>query len=482
MIELRPIVFFMGLLLIALAAAMLIPAAVDAAEGHPDWQAFLGGAGISLFVGVSCVLTTRGGWKTLTVRQSFVLTVLSWTVLVAFAALPLRFSGLGLDYTDAFFEAMSGITTTGSTILVGLEDAPPGILLWRSMLQWLGGIGFIVLAVSVLPMLQVGGNQLFKTEFSDPSGKASPRIASLAAGIGLVYVGATFSCFIAYWAAGMSGFEALAHSMTTIATGGFSTADASIGHFASPPIEIIATCFMFIGSLPFAMLLIAARGDPLRLVRSSQVQWFVGILLVSMAVMAAWQATVNDVAPGHAIRSAAFNVTSIITGTGYASEDYWLWGTFPGVAFLFFMFVGGCAGSTSCSVKIFRYQVLFLALKTQLERLLRPHRVYVPHYDGKPLPDSVTDSVFAFFFLFLLLFALLAFALAILGLDFVTSVSSAATAITNVGPALGPIVGPAGTFATLPDSAKWLLALGMLLGRLEVFTVVVLFTRRFWRV
>ncbi len=481
MIEFRPIVFFLGVLLIALAAAMLVPAAIDAAGGYSDWQAFLGGSALTLFFGVSCVLTTRGGWTSLSVRQSFVLTTLSWTIAAAFAALPFWFSGLGLDYSSAFFEAMSGITTTGSTVLVNLDNAPPGILLWRALLQWLGGVGFIVLAISVLPLLQVGGNQLFKTEFSDPSGKATPRIASLASGIGMVYVAATALCFVAYWAAGMSGFDAVAHSMTTIATGGFSTSDASFGHFSSPAIEWIATVFMIVGSLPFALLLIATRGAPMRVITSSQVQWFAGILVAGTLAIAIWQFTANDVEIGRAIRSSAFNVTSIITGTGYASEDFWRWGTFPGVAFLFFMFVGGCAGSTSCSVKIFRYQVLFLALKAQLERLLRPHRVYIPHYAGKPLPDTVTDSVFAFFFLFLLLFAVLAFALSALGLDFVTSVSSAATAITNVGPGLGDVVGPVGTFANVPETAKWLLAAGMLLGRLEVFTVIVLFTRRFWR-
>lgn len=481
MIEFRPIVFFLGVLLIALAGAMLVPAGVDAASGNPDWQAFLGAAALTLFVGVSGVLTTRGAWSTLTIRQSFVLTTLAWTIAAAFAALPFLFSGLGLDYASAFFEAMSGITTTGSTVLTDLDNAPPGILVWRAMLQWLGGVGFIVLAVSVLPMLQVGGNQLFKTEFSDPSGKASPRIASLASGIGMVYVGATALCFAAYWAVGMSGFDAITHSMTTIATGGFSTSDDSIGHFGNPGVEWIATLFMIVGSLPFAMLLVASRGDPMRVVRNSQVQWFAGFLVAGTAAIAIWQIVMNDDTLGHAIRASAFNVTSIITGTGYASEDFWQWGTFPGIAFLFFMFVGGCAGSTSCSVKIFRYQVLFLALKAQLERLLRPHRVYVAHYEGRPLPDNVTDSVFAFFFLFLLLFGLLAFALAALGLDFVTAVSSAATAITNVGPGLGDIVGPAGTFATVPETAKWLLAAGMLLGRLEVFTVLVLFTRRFWR-
>ena len=481
MIEIRPIVYFLGVLLIALAATMLVPAAVDAASGHSDWEAFLGGAGLTLFFGVSCVLTTRGGWTTLSVRQSFVLTTLSWTIAAGFAALPLWFSGIGLNYSSAFFEAMSGITTTGSTVLTNLDSAPPGVLLWRSMLQWLGGIGFIVLAISVLPLLQVGGNQLFKTEFSDPSGKATPRIASLAGGIGMVYVAATTLCFVAYWAAGMTGFDAIAHAMTTIATGGFSTSDASFAHFANPSIEWIATLFMIVGSLPFALLLFATQGDPLRVVRSSQVQWFAGFLLAGTLAIALWQIQTNYVAFGRTIRSAAFNVTSIITGTGYASEDYWHWGTFPGVAFLFFMFVGGCAGSTSCSVKIFRYQVLFLALRTQLEHLLRPHRVYVPHYNGKPLPDTVTDSVFAFFFLFLLLFALLAFALSTLGLDFVTSVSSAATAITNVGPGLGNMVGPVGTFAEIPEAGKWMLSVGMLLGRLEIFTVLVLFTRRFWR-
>ena len=269
--------------------------------------------------------------------------------------------------------------------------------------------------------------------------------------------------------------------MTTIATGGFSTYDASLAHFANPSIEWIATLFMIVGSLPFALLLVATQGDPLRLVRSSQVQWFAGFLVVGTLAIALWQIQINDVEIGRAIRAAAFNVTSIITGTGYASEDFWQWGTFPGVAFLFFMFVGGCAGSTSCSVKIFRYQVLFLALRTQLEHLLRPHRVFVPHYNGKPLPDTVTDSVFAFFFLFLLLFALLAFGLSTLGLDFVTSVSSAATAITNVGPGLGKMVGPVGTFAEIPEAGKWMLSAGMLLGRLEVFTVIVLFPRKFWR-
>ena len=358
---------------------------------------------------------------------------------------------------------------------------PRGILLWRSLLQWLGGIGFIVMAIAVLPILQVGGMHLFRTEFADPSGKVLPRVGQLATGIGSIYLGATIACMIAMWMAGMSAFEATAHAMTTIATGGFSTSDQSIGHFASAPIEWIATVFMIVGSLPFLLLWGALRGKALGLLRDTQVQWFFGIVAASVVAIAMWQWLASGHPLSQAIRESAFNVTSIITGTGYASADYWQWGTFPAAAFLFFMFIGGCAGSTSCSVKVFRYQILYQALIVQMVRLMRPHGVAVPQYNGRPIPESVTDSVFAFFFLFLLLFALLAFGLAALGLDFVTAISSAATAIANVGPGLGDVVGPSGTFASIPDAGKWLMAAGMLLGRLEIFTVLVLLSPSFWR-
>ncbi|MCH8111104.1 MAG: TrkH family potassium uptake protein, partial [Proteobacteria bacterium] len=231
----------------------------------------------------------------------------------------------------------------------------------------------------------------------------------------------------------------------------------------------------------FLLLWGAARGDPWSLARDSQVRWFLGIIVVSVVAVAAWQGLFNNEGFGVAIRTSAFNVTSIITGTGYATENFWRWGTFPATAFLFLMFVGGCSGSTSCSVKVFRYQVLYAAVRSQLVHLIRPHGVYVPHYNGKPIPDSVTDSVFAFFFLFLFAFGVLAFGMSSLGLDFVTSISSAATAITNVGPGLGEVVGPAGNFQSIPDTGKWLMSGGMLVGRLEVFTILVLFTRGFWR-
>ena len=481
MIDLRPVLFVIGILLVTLAVAMLLPALFDAAAANPDWRGFVGAAAIGLFIGGSLILSNRVESRDFTVREAFLFTGLAWVVMAAFSALPFAFSNLGLSYTDAFFESMSGITTTGSTVIAGLDTAPPGILLWRALLQWLGGIGIIVMAVAIFPRLQVAGMQLFQAETSDPSEKVLPRTAQLAVAIGLVYLALSLLCAGALWGAGMTPFEAVAHAMTTIATGGFSTSDASIGHFGSAAVDGIVTLFMIVGSLPFVLLVGATRRNAAALWRDSQVRFFLTVLAGLVAAIALWLAATRQFHPAEAVRYAAFNVVSIVTGTGYATADYGLWGSFPVICFLFFMFVGGCAGSTSCGIKIFRYQVLFATAGVQLRSLWHPHGVFVAHYNRKPIPDSVSDAVVSFFFLFAFSYALLALALTALGLDFMTSVSAAATAITNVGPALGDIVGPSGNFAPLPDAAKWLLAAGMLLGRLEIITILVLFTRRFWQ-
>ncbi len=482
MIDFRPLLFVIGLLLAALAVAMLLPAAIDWAAGDPDWQGFLAAAFLTGFVGVGLALTNQVNDLVIEVRQMFVLTTLLWVAIAAFGALPLLFADLGLTYTDAFFEAMSGVTTTGSTVISGLDSAPRGVLLWRSMLQWLGGIGIIVMAVAILPALQVGGMQLFRMESSDSSEKAFPRVAQIAVGITSIYVGLTAVCAVALWGAGMTGFEAVAHSMTTIATGGFSTSDASIGHFDSRAIDWIIVLFMILGSLPFVLYLGAVRGRRAALWKDSQVRWFLGIVFACAASITLWQSLTNGVSPYESLNTSTFNVVSIITGTGYSTADYHLWGSFAVSSFFLFMFIGGCAGSTSCGIKVFRLQVLVAAMKVQINKLWQPHGIFLPHYNHKQLPDSVIEAVMNFIFLFALVFALLALALAALGLDFVTSVSGAATALSNVGPALGDIIGPSGTFMPLPDAAKWLLALGMLLGRLELFTVLVLFWPAFWRV
>jgi trk/ktr system potassium uptake protein len=481
-IDLRPILFVIGVLLATLSVAMWAPIATDALDGNPDWQVFAGSSAVALFVGVTLMLTNRSHPGRLTIRQAFLLTTASWLGLTMAAALPFVFADLGMSYTDAFFEAMSGITTTGSTVMTGLDLAPRGILLWRALLQWLGGIGIIVTALAILPMLQIGGMQLFRMEASDRSEKVFPRVTQVAGGVGAIYFALTAAAATALWLAGMTPFDAIAHAMTTIATGGFSTADASIGAFDSPAIEIIVIIFMLIGSLPFVLYLQALRGGGLRTVwRDGQVRWFLSAVVLFVVMMTLWHAATNDVALAPALRYAAFNVVSIITGTGYSSADYGVWGGFAMTVFFFIMFIGGCAGSTTCGIKVFRFQVLYATAAAQMRTLLQPHGVFVAHFNGRPIAPDVASSVMSFFYMFVATFAVLAMTLGALGLDMVTAVSAAATAISNVGPALGDIVGPSGNFAPLPDSAKWALAAGMLLGRLELFTVMVLFTRAYWR-
>ncbi len=481
-LDLRPVLLVVGILLIILALFMAPPMVADLAAGHSDWQVFLAASAVTLFIGVSLLLMNRApGFAEITGRQAFLLTTVVWIALTLFAALPLMFSELELDFTDAIFEAMSGITTTGSTVIVGLDYAPPGILLWRAILQWLGGIGIIVMGVAILPMLRVGGMQLVRAESSDLSEKILPRAAQIASAIGMIYLTLTFACAALYWTAGMTPFDAAAHSMTTIATGGFSTRDSSIGGFQSARIEWIAILFMILGSLPFVLYIQVTNAKVSALFRDSQVRWFLGIVLIATTLVLAWLVLRSDAPWFEALRHALFNTLAVITGTGYASADYGAWGTLPVGLFFFLMCVGGCTGSTTGGIKVFRFTVLHVIAKNQLARLVRPHGVFIPSYNGRPLPEAASIAVMAFLFMFALIFAVIALALSALGLDYLTAMSGALTALANVGPGLGPIIGPAGNFASLPDSAKWLLSAAMLLGRLEILTVLILFAPTFWR-
>jgi len=410
-----------------------------------------------------------------------VLTLGSWLGVTLFASLPFVFAELNLSFADAFFEAMSGITTTGATVITGLDDAPPGILLWRALLQWLGGIGIIVTAVAMLPMLRVGGMQLFRMESSDTTEKVLPRAAQISTAIGSIYFVLTAICAIAYWAAGMPGFDAIAHAMTTIATGGFSTSDSSLAAFANPGVEWVAVVFMIVGSLPFVLYLQVVRGRPMSLLRDTQVRWFLSVVLVLVIVVVLILAVSQNYAPGLSLRLSAFNTISILTGTGYTTAAFDQWGPLALTVFFLIMFVGGCAGSTTCGIKIFRFQILYETAATQIRRLVRPHGVFIPYYNNNPITDEITMSVMSFFFFYVLVFVVLALGLSALGLDFLSAMSGAATAISNVGPGLGPVIGPSSTFTTLPDTAKWLLSAGMLMGRLELFTILVLFAPAFWK-
>lgn len=485
MYDLRPILLVNGALLTTLGLSMLVPFFVDLAEGNPDWAVFAAAGGTTIFIGMGLVFTNRAGRMAMTglsVPQAFILTVSSWISITAFAALPLAFSELDLNYTDAFFEAMSGLTTTGATVIVGLDDAPPGILVWRALLQWLGGIGIIVMAIAIMPMLQVGGMQLFRMESSDNSEKIVPRAAQMATGIFWIYIGLTAACAFFYSISGMGSFDAITHSMTTLATGGYSTHDASISHFQSAPIEWTAITFMTIGGLPFTVFLVMTRGNFRAFFKDEQIQWFIGLLLLGGSTM--W--LYHQFGPGPheiegAFRHSMFTAATLMSGTGYGSIDYGSWGPFSNTLALFLMFVGGCAGSASCGVKIFRVKVLATMIWTDLRRAIYPSGVFRVRFNGRPVARSAMQSVTSFLFMYLVIFAVIVAALAAVGLDPQTALSGAAGTLNNVGPGLGPVIGPTGTYASLNDAAKWIMSAAMLIGRLELFTVLVIFTNKFWR-
>lgn len=479
---LRPILQIHGWFLIIVAVLALFPAGVDAMTANPDWRTFVYTAFVTGFLGGALVLSSRGVPISLNFRQAFLLTTSSWLLISAFGALPFMLSSLGLGFTDAFFESMSGLTTTGSTVLTGLDAMPPGILLWRSLLQWMGGIGIIAMAIALLPMMRVGGMQLFRSESSDQSEKAFPRAAQVAGTTVLVYLFLSVACAVAYGMQGMTPFEAVNHAMTTISTGGYSTSDKSFGYFASTQLQWTATIFMVMGGLPFALYVRMVRGDRRALVSNSQVRLFIAIAISSTLIMAVWLAHSGQMGIPDALTLSAFNVVSILTTTGFASADYMQWGAMPAGMIFLLTFLGGCTGSTSGGLKMFRFEILYRQVTRQLYRLIYPNSVFPLSYNRRALPEDVMASVSTFVMLFLVSMALLTFLLLLTGLDLTTALSGSITAIANVGPGLGTIIGPAGTFTTLPDSAKWLLSAGMLLGRLEIFTVLVVFIPSFWRV
>lgn len=481
MLDFRPVGYVIGLLVVILGAMMVFPLLVDLMDGRGEWPVFLESAIFTILVGGLLSLSCANGVKEgLSIRQTFLLTTSVWLALPLFGAIPLMLGATELRFVDAFFEAMSGMTTTGSTVISGLDGLPRGLLLWRGILQWLGGIGIIVVAMVFLPELRVGGMQIFRSEAFDTMGKILPRAQAIAKQISLIYVSLTMACVLVYMVLGMSAFDALVHALTTMSTGGFSNYDASFGTFSGPA-EYAASFFMIAAALPFVRYVQLINGDGLPLLRDSQIRVFMATIAVLVAVTTAVLTAVFPHHPEQAFREALFNITSIISGTGYASVDYMQWGSFLIMVFFFIGLIGGCAGSTACSVKIFRYQLLFGAVRAQIQRIRSPHGVFPTRYDGKVVDAEVLSSVISFFMFFVVTVGLVAWALALTGLDFVTSVSGAATAVANIGPGLGGTIGPAGNFSTLNDPAKWILTAAMLIGRLELMAVYAMLTVRFWR-
>ncbi|MEM5468722.1 TrkH family potassium uptake protein [Celeribacter marinus] len=481
MTDIRPVLYVIGVLVALLGLTMMVPMFVDIGFGRGEWQVFLKSGLITFVFGTALAISTQNGQKQgLSIQQMFLLTTVIWLILPIFGGIPFMLAEMDASVTDAFFEAMSGMTTTGSTVFSGLDNLPEGILLWRSMLQWFGGVGIIVVAMVFLPELKVGGMQVFRSEAFDTDGKVLPRAGEIASRISVVYVVLTAACFSAYVLVGMGPFDAVNHALTTLSTGGFSTRDASFGAFQGPA-EYVSSLFMILASLPFVRFVQLMAGTAKPMWRDTQIHAYLGVISVLVAAFSVYRFVVDDDAFEHSIREGLFNVTSIISGTGYASTDYQLWGAFPAVAFFFIGLVGGCAGSTACSVKVFRYQLLIASMTAQIRKIHSPHGVFTPRYQGQAVSEDVLSSVMAFFSFFIVSLGITAVLLAATGLDLVTAVSGAATAIACVGPGLGDIIGPSGNFSSLNDTAKWILAIAMLVGRLEVMSVFALFTIRFWR-
>lgn len=477
----RPIFYINGILLLILSAAMLLPTLIDLSEGSDDWKVFASAQIITAFAGFCLLFSNQQKKFHMTLKETFLLTSLSWVMLAAFAALPFCFSVLRLDYTQAFFEAMSGITTTGSTVITGLDNLPQGVLLWRCMLHWLGGIGFLIIALAVLPLLQISGMQIYKSQSFGEIDKVLPSASQMAIVIMCIYIVLTIAATVAFHFAGMSLFDAFCHAMSAVSTGGFANYDSSLGYYRSPVIEWIAIFFMLAGALPFVLYLRMLRGDRHALVKDSQVRAFLGIVCVTTLMMIAYLVLTGRYYPLDALRSAFFMVVTIITTAGLVHTDYTAWGSFAIAIAFMLTFMGSCSGSTSGGIKVFRLQILWAMMMQQLNKLMKPHGIFQVHYNRKIVEPSLQAAIAGFFFVYILLWGVFGVALQLCGLDFMTAFSAAATALSNAGVGLGHTIGPAGNFSSLPDSTLWIISLAMLMGRLEFFTLLVILTPRFWR-
>ena len=480
----RAVIFAIGLMVALLGLAMLPSALLDIADGSDQWQIFLVSAAISILIGTGLAVLSGGAPPSTTTREAFLLTVIIWIVLPVIATIP--FLSYGMSFTDSMFEAVSGLTTTGATVMTGLDTTSRGILLWRAILQWIGGIGIIVTAIAILPMLRVGGMQLFQIESSDMSGKVLPRIGEITAQTGIVYLIISIACAMTYAACGLSVFDAIAHAMTTVSAGGYSTHDASFSFFSDTPAAYAAIVFMFVAGLPFSLLtLLIIHGRLRPILTDPQPRLYTALALGFATLIVVWHEAVVD--PPifdhifHGFREALFNIISIMTGTGYASAPYDTWGEPAMVVFLIATFLGGCAGSAACGIKMFRLEISFKAVMAYAAQIVRPHRVVRIRYAGRTVPSDTLQSVMVFVFLYMATFVIAAILISMTGEDLLTSISGAATSVSNVGPGLGPVIGPSGTFQPLEDPAKWVCLSAMLLGRLEFVAVFTLLTARFWR-
>ncbi|MCC0029458.1 MAG: TrkH family potassium uptake protein [Brucellaceae bacterium] len=476
----RAAVYVAAAFAVWLSVLMLAPAAIDLYYGNPDWQVFL----ISAFsvggVSAAVAMATRGAPPRLSPRMVFLTVNLLWMAMSVAGAIPLLEASLKLDFTDAVFESVSAVTTTGSTVITGLDSLPPGILIWRSILQWMGGLGVIALGLFLLPFLKIGGMSYFKVESSDIGDKPFERFSVFTIAFIGIYAALTMVCAFCYAAAGMSGFDALNHAMTTLATGGFSTHDTSFGYFKGDAVLWVGSVFMLIAGLPFSILLVLLLKRRWDAARDPQIRVYLAYAAAFSLLFGAYAATRGLFEPTTSIAQGAFTAISLLTTTGFASADYSLWGPFAIAIAFIATFMGGCSGSTAGGIKAYRFFILFKLVHAGLKRLIYPSGIHPVTYGLRNVDADMARAVLLFISAFLVLLCLGTGLLAATGLDFVTSLTGTLTALTNVGPGLGEVIGPAGNFATLSNPAKWVLIVGMLLGRLEILTVLILLLPEFW--
>ena len=470
--------FVSGLILTVFGVSMLIPAALDYADGSDFANGFLISSAITCFFGILLMLMCYDNWEKLTGREMYLTVTLVWLFACSFCALPFYLVPQPLNYTGAFFEAMAGLTTTGTSAYFSLENCSRGILLWRVMLQWIGGVGIIVIALAILPMLRIGGMQLFSMEFSDKSGKNLPKTSQIVATILAVYCSVTILCFSALLLSGLSFFDAVSYALSTVPSGGVAPYDSS-ARFLSHTQQWIVMFFMFLSGLPLFFLYFASVRNWEKVTNDTQVKTYCALIVIFTAVLTTWLVfKFPDRSFADLFRNALFYVLAFISTAGFTTEDYMLWGSFPVAVFFFLICIGGCSGSTSGGVKIFRFNIIYFFTLKHLRNKILPHGIFITKFNGSPVTEDVTAGVFLFFFTVLFSSTL---ALSLCGLDLITALSGALSALNNVGLAIGNVIGPANTYAALPDAAKWILALDMMLGRLEYMAVLVLLLPLAWR-
>jgi trk system potassium uptake protein TrkH len=482
MVDPRPVLWGIGLLLAAFAPMMALPGLADWIVGDKDWPIYLASSVVCLFAGLVLSmgnLQHRG--RSFSARQIILLAVAGWLALMIAASFPFVFAAPHLSAADAVFEATAGITATGATVLRHLDSAAPGLLLWRALLQWMGGIGILTLSIAVLPQLNVGGMQLYRLETARLDDRLAPRALRMLGGVLAVYAGLTVILGLLLWLAGMPPFPALLQALSTISCGGFASSDASIGHWHNPGVDWVVLIGMLLGGAPFVVHWQILRRSWREVGRNSQVKAYLSAIILASLAITLWLVIEQNAKPLPALRHSLFAVTSVMTGTGYATLDWSRWTGFP-LAMLFVLtFIGGCAGSTAGGIKIFRVQVLFANARLQFRRMLHPHAVLIPRFEGQTVSEAAAESVLGFLFVYILSFALLAMALALVGMGFVPALAAAAASLANLGAGISPDVGPLSSFAPLPEAAKWLLSAAMLFGRLELFLLLALFSRDFWQ-